>query len=131
MTEQNNSKELASALEAEKHESPQMLAEALREVMLYLHDENNNPVSLSMELYNLGIRDEKVKDKLLLKTIEVYNHTENPENLTLADFTKEFKKIHPFLNFDPITAYILNWIGRWQAPKIYPLAQDLMSELEN
>ena len=44
----------------------EMLAEALKEIDVFsLHDDIDNPVSLSMELYNLGIHDLEVKTKLI------------------------------------------------------------------
>lgn len=104
----------------------EMLAEALKEIDVFsLHDDIDNPVSLSMELYNLGIHDPEVKTKLIRKTVEIIDAAKDIKKLTLTDFVKEYKQINSFLDSKSEAAYILNWIGKYQVPDVYPIAQAL------
>lgn len=110
-------------------EKIKMLHEAVHEMAMLLQDSNENPVSLSLYLLDLGITDSKVKDKLIKKTFELVHNAQDPMALTAHDFQKEFHKISNLITDDPdatgATHYIVLWIGMHLIPRVYPVAMNL------
>lgn len=114
----------------EKSDELAMLHEAVSEMAILLQDTQENPVSLSLYLLDMGVKDSSVKDKLIRKVAEmVILSDEDPMKLTAMDFQKEFHQITPFIPDDPEepapTVYILTWIGLHLMPKVYPVAMNI------
>ena len=67
-----------------------MLRKSAFEIADFLKDNPENPVSLSLFLLRLGIRDASVEDKLIKKTAEIAFGADDPMELTVEDFQHEF-----------------------------------------
>lgn len=110
-------------------EELKMLHESLSEIAILLQDSNENPVSLSLYLLDMGVTDSTVKDKLIRKTVEIIDSSDDPMKLTAEPFQKEFHKICDVLSDDPEdvaeTEYILTWIGKNLIPRVYPVAMNI------
>lgn len=113
-------------------DNERILFDALQEISIKLHDSNDNPVSLSLYLWNLGIDDPEAKDKLFRATIKLVLATADPMELTVSDFQTEFSEISAvFSKIDNDTVwinYIVSWIGLNLFPAAYPVAQNLSEE---
>ncbi len=106
----------------------QMLFEAQSEIAFKLNDSEDNPVSLSLFLLELGVTDSTVETKLLQMTTKMVLAAEDPMKLTVIDFQKEFHKISPQIKVDPespaVVRYILKWVGL-RIPFVYPVAMNI------
>lgn len=101
-----------------------MLMEGLDDILVALHDNSENPISLSLYLLGIGITDTTVETKLIQKTSEMIMHTKDPMKLTTTDFLKEFHKISPIITSPATVIYIVKWIGL-KIPFIYPVAMNI------
>lgn len=111
----------------DKKDELTMLHEAVSEIAILLQDSQENPVSLSLYLLDMGVKDSSVKDKLIKKVTEmVILSDKDPMELTAMDFQKEFHQITHLIPDDPDepapTVYILKWIGLHLMPRVYPVA---------
>lgn len=106
-----------------------MLRKSAFEIADFLKDNPENPVSLSLFLLRLGIRDAGVEDKLIKKTVEIAFGADDPMELTVEDFQHEFHKIASQISDAPDeteqTIYIVTWIGQHLFPRVYPIAMNL------
>lgn len=105
-----------------------MLRKSAFEIADFLKDNPENPVSLSLFLLRLGIRDASVEDKLIKKTAEIALGADDPMELTVEDFQHEFHKIASQISDAPYeaeqTIYIVTWIGQHLFPRVYPIAMN-------
>lgn len=105
-----------------------MLRKSAFEIADFLKDNPENPVSLSLFLLRLGIRDASVEDKLIKKTAEIALGADDPMELTVEDFQHEFHKIASQISDAPDeteqTIYIVTWIGQHLFPRVYPIAMN-------
>ena len=105
-----------------------LLRKAALEVSGFLKDDPESPVSLSLFLLRLGIRDAGVEDKLIKKTAEIASGADDPMELTVEDFQHEFHKIASQISDAPDeteqTIYIVTWIGQHLFPRVYPIAMN-------
>ncbi|CAH1851661.1 hypothetical protein [Convivina praedatoris] len=106
-----------------------ILFDALQEVAIKLEDSNENPVSLSLYLWDYGIRDPEAKSKLIKATIEVILSAKDSMKLTLADFHSQFSKVIDGLSDveeeRQFIIYTVTWIGLNIFPSAYPVANNL------
>lgn len=65
-----------------------MIYDILNEIALYLKDDTDNPVSMSLLLHNYGIHDGVAKGKTILAAAKVLNSAENTADLALMDFQR-------------------------------------------
>lgn len=105
-----------------------MLRKSAFEIADFLKDNPENPVSLSLFLLRLGIRDASVEDKLIKKTAEIALGADDPMELTVEDFQHEFHKTASQISDAPDeaeqTIYIVTWIGQHLFPRVYPIAMN-------
>ncbi|CAK8054756.1 hypothetical protein [Eupransor demetentiae] len=110
----------------------EVLFQSLQEMTEKLNDSSENPVSLSLHLWQMGIRDAEAKDKLMHETTKLVFSGRDPLTLTYMDFHRAFAKLYPNTFNDPKKdggdiRYILTWIGRIM-PRVYPVAKNIHIE---
>lgn len=118
----------------ENVEEMKMLKKAMEEIALYCDDGLDTPISLSLYLQIFDITDPAVKDELIKKSKELISTADDPRKLTVKDFQHEFHKIASQISIEPDetapTVYIVNWIGMYAVPEVYPLGVCFKRELE-
>lgn len=107
-----------------------MIYDILNEIALYLKDDTENPVSMSLVLHNYGIHDGEAKGKAILATAKVLNSAENTADLTLMDFQRAFNaEVSDKFSTEPgegqDVLYILKWLSIHQMPDLYPIVMNL------
>lgn len=107
-----------------------MIYDILNEIALYLKDDTDNPVSMSLVLHNYGIHDGVVKGKVILAAAKVINSVENTADLTLMDFQRAFNvEVSDKFSIEPgegqDVLYILKWLSLHQMPDLYPIVMNL------
>lgn len=103
-----------------------LLRDALDEIILYLHDDIDNPVSLSFYCYSLGVRDKDIKSKLIRKAFDILSHSKNLDEMKIDDFKRGFEEESKHLDSNMTAAYILSWFIQ---NRILPQYHDTMRAL--
>ncbi|MDF7627587.1 hypothetical protein PUF88_06670 [Lactobacillaceae bacterium L1_55_11] len=113
-------------------DNEQILFNSLSEIALKLNDDNRNPVSLSLFLWEMGFDDPDAKDKLFKAAMAVVLNSDNPLELRRQDFYREFAKVSDEFT-DPdkdkiLIQYILRWFGLNYTPILYTLADNMLKD---
>ena len=107
-----------------------MIYDILNEIALYLKDDTDNLVSMSLVLHDYGIPDGVAKGKTILAAAKVINSAENTADLTLMDFQRAFNaEVSDKFSIEPgegqAVLYILKWLSLYQMPDLYPIVMNL------
>lgn len=107
-----------------------ILFNAIEEITNHLKDDQDNPVSLSLYLWKMGIQDPLAKDKIIQSTFKLIVESDNPLELTEQDFSKEYSQISDlFLESKTsknMIIYILTWIGLNVSPIAYAISKNIV-----
>ncbi|GAO99304.1 hypothetical protein [Fructobacillus ficulneus] len=108
-------------------DNEKILLNSIEEIANHLKDDIDNPVSLSLYLWKMGIDDPQAKDKLVQSTLKLIINSDNPLTLTKQDFADEFKIISELFETDNtnIIIYVLTWIGLNISPIAYAISQNI------